>query len=237
MPRKTQVISILYRDDFLLAVSKPANMLVHHSNWAGRHEESSLLDCLRYQGEGTCYPLHRLDSKTSGVLLLARAKEHAPIFNELFVEKGIQKTYIALMRGWLDEQGIIDSPVRNERGNYKEALTHYTCKRKFCLDVAVEPYQQSRYSMVELFPQTGRWHQLRQHANKISHPIIGDHKHGNRHHNRLFAENWNLPDLFLHAQELSFQHPLLSKEIKIQASLPEQWILFEEIAQKLSIIE
>lgn len=231
----TQTINILYQDDYLLAISKPANMLVHHSNYSGRHEESSLLECLREQGEGTCYPLHRLDSKTTGVLLLSKSKEQISTYCALFVDKEIHKTYLALMRGYVAEQGSIETPVRNERGNYKEALTHYQCKRQLCLDIAVEPYQQSRYSIVELYPQTGRWHQLRQHANKISHPIIGDHKHGNRHHNRLFSEKWGLPDLFLHSYKLTFYHPQLKKQITIQAPLPQQWTRFEKIAEDLII--
>jgi len=227
--------NILWQDQYALAVNKPNNMLVHHSVYAGREGEESMLQQLKNMGVPRVYPLHRLDRKTSGLVLLAKLREDVPAFQKLFDEQKIRKTYRALLRGHVDAEGIVDTPVRNDRGNYRDALTHYRCIEHYELNVAVEPFETSRYSLVEMEPKTGRLHQLRVHANKISHPIIGDHKHGNRHHNRLFAEQFLLPDLFLHASELHFTHPFTNEEIHIHAPLPAFWARFDEIRKELSV--
>ncbi|HCB63574.1 MAG: hypothetical protein A2W93_07215 [Bacteroidetes bacterium GWF2_43_63] len=226
---------ILWQDEYALAVNKPNNVLVHHSDYSGIEGEKSLLELLKDLGIPRVYPLHRLDRKTSGIVLLAKNRSDVASFQKLFDEQKIRKTYLALLRGHVDPAGIVDTPVRNDRGNYREALTHYRCIDHYELNVAVEPYETSRYSLVEMEPKTGRLHQLRVHANKIAHPIIGDHKHGNRHHNRLFAEQFLLPDLFLHANELQFLHPFTNEEIIINAPLPAFWARFDEIRKELSI--
>lgn len=220
-------IPILYEDDYCIVVNKPNNLLVHHSYYSRNIEEDSLVQLLKLQGYETPIPVHRLDRKTSGILLLAKNKDFVKPFQEIFDTQSISKKYIALLRGHINETGIIDSPVKNERGNYKEALTHYKCLEQYELNIPVEPYPTSRYSLVEFEPKTGRTHQLRIHANKISHPIIGDHKYGNRHHNKMFEEQLGLPNLFLHAFELSFEHPFTHKKLKLGAERPDFWKRFE----------
>lgn len=216
-------IPIIYEDDYCLVVNKPNNLLMHHSYFSRNIEEDSLVQLLKLQGYESPVPVHRLDRKTSGILLLAKDKEFVKPFQELFDTNAISKKYIALVRGYIDEPGIIDSPVKNERGNYKEALTHYKCLDQFELNIPVEPYSTARYSLIEFEPKTGRMHQLRIHANKISHPIIGDHKYGNRHHNRMFEEQLGLPNLFLHAFELKFEHPFTNEILILEADKPEFW--------------
>lgn len=220
-------IEIIYEDDYCLVVNKPNNLLVHHSYFSRNIEEDSLVQLLKIQGYESPVPVHRLDRKTSGVLLLAKNKDIVKPFQDLFESQEITKKYIALVRGYVEDEGIIDSSVKNDRGNYKEALTYYKCFKKIELEIAVEPYSTSRYSFVEFQPKTGRMHQLRIHANKISHPIIGDHKYGNRHHNRMFEEQLKLPNLFLHASEIVFKHPFLNSEIKVIANKPTFWEEFE----------
>jgi tRNA pseudouridine65 synthase len=221
---------ILWQDNYALAVNKPNNVLVHHSHYSGIEGKNSLLELLKEQGIPRVYPLHRLDRKTSGVVLLAKQRSDVAVFQKLFDEQTIQKTYLALLRGHIDAEGKVETPVRNDRGNYKEASTFYRCKEKFELKFAIEPYETSRYSLAEMEPKTGRLHQLRVHANKISHPIIGDPKHGNRHHNHFFAEQLGLPDLFLHAERLQFSHPFTNETIDIEAPLPPFWKRFFEIS-------
>lgn len=227
--------SVLYQDDYLLAVCKPSNMLVHHSAYAGRHEEESLLDSLKKNGFPMVYPLHRLDSKTSGIVLMAKNRDEVPVLAKLFENKQISKTYLALLRGYIPDEGNIETPVRNERGNYREALTRFKCLQTYELNIKVPPYPTARYSLAELSPATGRWHQLRQHTNKISHPIIGDHKHGNRHHNHFFAGQFALPDLFLHASNIDFEHPFTQLPVKIKAPLPGFWQRFFDIAKEFAV--
>ena len=225
-------IPIIYEDEYCLVVNKPNNLLVHHSYYSRNIEEDSLVQLLKIQGYESPVPVHRLDRKTSGVLLLAKEKEFVKSFQELFDQNLISKKYIALVRGHLNETGVIDSPVKNDRGNYKEALTQYKCLEQFELDIPVEPYSTARYSLVEFEPKTGRMHQLRIHANKISHPIIGDHKYGNRHHNKMFEEKLSLPNLFLHAYQLSFKHPFTDEVLSLEGVRPYYWDHFIEMVRK-----
>lgn len=221
------MIPILFEDEFCIAFLKPNNVLVHHSHYARNIEEDSLMEILKSEGHNSVFPVHRLDRKTSGVILCAKAKNNVSHFQQLFDSQSIQKTYHALLRGHVIESGIIDSPVKNDRGNYKEAETHFSCLQHFTVPIPVEPYSEARYSLVEFRPKTGRMHQLRIHANKISHPIIGDHKYGNRHHNRMFEETLLLPNLFLHALQLEFEHPFTHQPIQIDAPKPVFWLEFE----------
>jgi tRNA pseudouridine65 synthase len=227
---KSEPINILYEDEFCMLINKPSNMLVHHSYSSRNLSESLSLMEYFMQQNLRYYPVHRLDFKTSGIILLAKEKENVSSLQHLFETGKIEKCYLALMRGFLSDIGVIDTPVKNERGNYKEALTIYECIDTFHLNFSVAPYPTARYSKVKLMPKTGRTHQLRIHANKISHPIIGDPRYGNRHHNHYFAEQLGIPFLFLHAHSLSFIHPFLDKEIFVEAPLPEFWNKFDEIA-------
>lgn len=220
------IIPILYEDTHCIAFAKPTNVVVHHSHYARNLNESSLLELLRDAGHTSVYPIHRLDRKTSGVLLFAKDKDFVKHFQSLFDQQSIQKKYTALLRGHVVGAGVIDSPVKNERGNYKEACTHFRCLQHFTLSIPVQPYPESRYSLVEFEPKTGRMHQLRIHANKISHPIIGDPKYGNRHHNHSFADRLSTSELFLHASSLQFTHPFSGEKIQISAPLPSFWERF-----------
>ena len=219
-------IDILYEDENILAVNKPNNILVHHSYYSRNIKDDSLLQLLKKQGLGKLYPIHRLDRKTSGIIILAKEKDQIKNYQDLFIENKIQKTYHALVRGHVFEPDIINSPVKNDLGKYKSAITHYKPLQCYTLDVAVKPYPKSRYTLLEYTPKSGRMHQLRIHSNKIAHPIIGDHKYGNRHHNRMFEEHLKLANLFLHAINLKFECPSKGTLINIIAEKPEFWNLF-----------
>ncbi len=223
----------VFEDDFIIIAEKPSNMLVHHSAYAKNLiHKKALLDYLEEIIQQKLFPVHRLDHKTSGLVIFCKNREEVSVFQKLFEKQLIEKKYVALLRGFVQESGTIESPVKNERGNYKEALTLFKCLQHFELDIPVEPYQTARYSMVEMQPKTGRTNQLRIHANKINHPIIGDPKFGNRHHNHMFAEKINIPYLFLHAQSLSFTHPLNAKKIEINSHLPSFWTTFFALTQQ-----
>jgi len=220
------IIPICYEDDYIIAVSKPCNVLVHHSHMArNMDDESTLIDLLKEQYKHKYYPLHRLDRKTSGLILLAKKRQEVRVFQDLFLQNKIQKTYYALVRGFAPDKGIIDSPVKGRDANvHKEALTEFSRREEITLDIAVQPYDNSRYSLLELKPKTGRLHQLRIHLNKISHPIVGDPKYGDRFHNRMFEKEFNCTKMFLHADKLVFVHPVTEKQICVQAEFPNHWI-------------
>ena len=220
------MITTKFEENYNLCINKPNNLLVHHSHYARNIEDESLREILK----ANCYnvfPILRLDRKTSCLLMLAKSKEYVAPFQKMMVQNEVQKVYHALLRGHIIESGTIDSPVKNERGNYKEALTHFRCLKHFALDIPVEPYSSSRYSLVEFTPKTGRMHQLRIHANKISHPIIGDPKYGNRHHNHMFITEFQNDHLFLHAESLEFVHPFLRTKHLLRAEKAGFWEKWE----------
>ena len=227
-------MQILFEDEYLLIVNKPSDLLVHHSHYARNIDELSLVELLNDLGKKV-YPVHRLDRKTSGVLICVKEKAYVATVQSLFEYQQIEKKYIALVRGHVLDEGIIDSPVKNDRGNYKEAETHFKCLSRFELLIPVQPYPTSRYSLVEFLPKTGRMHQLRIHANKISHPIIGDPKYGNRHHNHMFIERFGLNQLFLHARSLKFIHPFTNEMLEVKAPIPEFWkiALMDQLADSI----
>jgi tRNA pseudouridine65 synthase len=215
-------MDILFEDDYFVLINKPSNLLVHHSHYARNIEEESLVELLEAQGRKV-YPIHRLDRKTSGLIMCAKEKEYVSSFQKLIETNALEKKYLALLRGYVAESGVVDSPVKNDRGNYKEAETHYRCLHQLELPIPVEPYETARYSVVEFSPKTGRMHQLRIHANKMSHPIIGDPKYGNRHHNHMFIEKFGIDNLFLHASSLKFQHPFTKADLFFEVEVPEFW--------------
>ncbi|WP_341901844.1 RluA family pseudouridine synthase [Fluviicola taffensis] len=221
-------VKVVFEDEHCLVVSKPNNLIVHHSYYARNIEEASLTDLIREQGWEEACPVHRLDRKTSGLILFAKKAEWVADFQQLFESGTIEKRYLALLRGHLEEEGVIDSPVKNDRGNYKEAKTIFRCLKQFERDYHIPPYEKQRYSLVEMTPITGRMHQLRIHANKIAHPIINDPKYGNRHHNHYFQNELGIEELFLHAHSLKFKQPVTNQLIELEEPLPDFWNKFFE---------
>lgn len=228
-------IDIIYEDELMVVVNKPNNFLIHQSHYARNIQEPTLLDFLHTQLNTKLYPVHRLDRKTSGILLLLKDKSAVADFQALFTSNAITKTYYAITRGFAPPTGSIDFPVKNDdTGVYKEALTHYQTINNIVLDIPVHPYSTSRYSLVQLTPKTGRMHQLRKHLNKVSHPIVGDYKYGDRFHNRMFEREFNCHYLFLHAYRLQFKHPLTGLEHTFTAPFPKDWeMLFKRFNWEL----
>ncbi|PCJ01135.1 MAG: pseudouridine synthase [Flavobacteriales bacterium] len=223
-------IEIVFEDEFLVAVNKPNNFIIHESHYARNIRETTLIQFLENQLAYKVYPVHRLDRKTSGIILFSKNKQHISQFQDLFTNNTIKKTYYAIVRGFSKETGIIDSPVKNDdTGVYKDALTNYQTVNQVELDIPVHPYDNSRYSLIKLMPQTGRMHQLRKHMNKINHPIVGDYKYGDRFHNRMFETEFKCDYMFLHAYNIQFTHPFTKEKLVLIAKFPSDWNkLFKE---------
>lgn len=228
-------LEIIFEDEYVICVHKPNNVLVHHAHHSRNvADEDSLLQLILNQTGLKVYPIHRLDRKTSGIILLAKQKEYVSKFQELFTNNQIQKTYFGVVRGFSPDTKTIDSPVKGRDANvHKDALTELRTLEKITLDIPVKPYDSSRYSLVELSPKTGRMHQLRVHSNKISHPLIGDAKYGDKNHDIMFVENFGWKNMFLHAGKLEFTHPFTSEELLLKATFPKDWIaLFNKFSWK-----
>ncbi len=216
---------ILYQDDYIIAVNKPNNMLVHHSSMSrNKQDEENLIQFLKRKYQHTYYPIHRLDRKTSGIILCAKKKEFVSKFQDLFIQNTIQKTYYGIVRGFTPAHLVIDSDVKGRDSLvYKNAVTELITLATKEISIPVTPYDSARYSLVKLQPKTGRLHQLRIHLNKINHPLIGDPKYGDRYHNRMFMKEFLCDKLFLHARFIVFNHPYTKEKIHIKASVPKDW--------------
>lgn len=216
-------LEILYQDEYIVAINKPCGLLVHRTEIA-QEEEHFALDMLRAQLGCEVFLLHRLDRPTSGILLFSFHKETAALMGNLFATQQVKKKYFALVRGWMPETVELDYPVKNEdRSKSYEAQTNFFPLKQFELPYPVRPYQTARYTLVECQPHHGRWHQIRQHLAHLRHYIVNDRTHGDGHHNRLFTETLGLPNLFLHAKEVRFEHPITKKELHIAAPFPGHW--------------
>jgi tRNA pseudouridine65 synthase len=221
-------LEVLYRDERFIAIDKPAGMLVHRT-WISNGSEFAL-QRLRDQIGRRVYPLHRLDRPTSGVLLFALDPEAAAEMGAAFEGRRLEKRYLAVTRGFVEAEGVIDYALREEPDKpAQEAVTRYRPLARVELPIPVGRYATARYSLVEAIPETGRMHQLRKHFAHIFHPIIGDTTHGEGRHNRLFRERFGLNRLLLLAHQLSFRHPYSGADISIRAPLPPPLRgLFEE---------
>ena len=228
-------LEIIYQDSYCLLVTKPNNVLVHHAHHSrNKINEKSLVQLIEDQLGSRYFPIHRLDRKTSGIILLASKKEYVSTFQALFTNKEIKKIYYGVVRGYSQENRIIDSPVKGRDALvYKEAETHLKRLDKIELNIPVKPYDSSRYSLVELTPTTGRMHQLRIHMNKLSTPLINDAKYGDKNHDTMYGEQFGWTNLFLHAGSLAFTHPFSNQELVLKSSFPNDWIqLFEKFYWK-----
>ena len=224
-------LEILYRDEFLVAINKPSGLLVHKS-MIDRHEIYFAMKMLRNQIGAWVYPIHRLDKPTSGVLLFALDSHTAKLMSEQFTAHSIEKTYIAIGRGYVADEGIIEHALKEkldkisdrDASKYKEAqeaVTAFRCLGQVEIDASVGRYETVRYSLVELKPRTGRKHQLRRHMKHINHHLLGDTKYGRGEHNKFVREQYDMHRLLLHAKSLKIMHPYTQKELLIEAPLDE----------------
>ena len=220
-----RALDLLHIDAHLLAVDKPPGLAVHRSRLVG-DDEDYLMDRLRLQVEGRLHAVHRLDRATSGVLLVARSSEAAAELGRQAMAREMQKTYLAVVRGWPAEQGEIDYPLTGAglRGEAKPALTHW--RRLATVEVPIEQgrYERQRYALLEVTPETGRYRQIRRHFHHVSHHLIGDTSHGRGDHNRLIRQHFGVHRLMLHALRLEVVHPDTREPLLIEAPLDAAWL-------------
>lgn len=211
---------ILYEDEQFVAINKPPGILVHRTKIS--EDNTFVLQLLRKQLQQRLYPIHRLDRATSGVLVFGKSKAAAGILGEQIREKKVEKNYLAIVRGYVEAQATIDYPLAPEPHRAKqEAITHYQKIAQVEFPAAIGRYPTARYSFVHIQTETGRRHQIRKHFSHLRHPIIGDKRHGDLHHNKYFKESLHIPRLLLHAAHFSFSNQ--QHTISITAPLEENF--------------
>lgn len=223
-------LDVLYEDEFLIAVNKPAGLLVHPS-WIAPARTPNLVSMLKKRyPEETVHTVHRLDRATSGVIVFARRKDISQHLQQQFIDRVIHKTYLCVVRGWTEEEAVIDyalkpihdkyaDPLANPDKEPKDAVSAYRRVATVTLPVSVGRYPEARYSLVEVKPKTGRKHQIRRHMKHILHPIVGDTNHGEGRHNRVFREHLNCHRMLLMATAIEFIHPATERSVLIEAGV------------------
>ena len=235
-------LNVVYEDDDLSVIDKPAGMTVHAG--AGAAEGGTLVNALlhRYRslssvgGEQRPGIVHRLDKQTSGLIVIARNDAIHTRLAQMFAQRQMRKTYIALVHGHLkQDRGTIDAPIardllrrtrmttRRQMGA-RSAISHYSVVRR--INSRFGPF-----TLVSVRIETGRTHQIRVHLASIGHPVVGDTLYGaptrlmvipGRRSEDPSAESLALQRNFLHAAELEFAHPRTGKTLHLRAALPEE---------------
>ena len=177
-------LNIIHTDELLVAINKPHGLIVHRSSYADDATEFAVQE-LRNQLGRYVYPCHRIDRKTGGALLFALDENMLSLMQQQFAQNKVKKKYLAIVRGYTDDTGSIDYQLINDKGKTQDALTHYITISRSELNIPSGNFLSSRYSLGELQPQTGRFHQIRKHLAHIMHPIIGDRPHGCNKQNQV----------------------------------------------------
>jgi tRNA pseudouridine65 synthase len=228
------ILEILYQDEYLVAINKPAGLFVHRS-YMDKDEKYFALQLVRDQIGQYVYPVHRLDRPTSGVLLFALSAEVARLMGQSFTDKTIKKTYYALIRGHLFGNETIDYPLKENLdklgdknvSRHKEpqqAITAYRSILTASLPMKVGKFNTVRYSLIKLEPSTGRRHQIRRHLAHLRHPIIGDINYGDNKQNPFFCDYFGFKRLMLIAKNLDFVHPITNEKVALEVKFDQQWL-------------
>ena len=219
-------VPVLYADERLAVIDKPARLMAHDSGLA-RGENDFLADRLRAQFGRPVSLIHRLDRATSGCLLIAFDKDTARALGEQFMTRTVEKTYLAVCRGWPEPaEDLIDHPLDGGPGKpeKKPAQTAYRVLATGAMPWAYGEHTESRFALVECTPHTGRFRQIRRHLKHRHHHLIGDTSHGDGARNRLFRMHLGVHRMLLHAWRLAFTHPVEARTLAVEAPLDADFV-------------
>ncbi len=211
-------LEIIYEDDYLLVINKPAGLVVHP---APGHYDDTLVNALLFHAKrisdfnGALRPgiVHRLDKDTSGVLVVAKNNQTHKHLAEQFKEHSVKKVYIAIVKGRIEqEEGVIEAPISRSLFNRKKMAVSFASTRQ------AQTYyralsRNNDFSILEIYPKTGRTHQIRVHFAHIGHPILGDKIYGGETGGKYISRQ------ALHAKKISFIHPQTNKIVEFEAVL------------------
>ncbi|MFC0676258.1 pseudouridine synthase [Lysobacter korlensis] len=210
-------LPVLYADDALAVIDKPAGLMVHDSALA-RGETDFAADRLREQFGRPIFLVHRLDRATSGCLLLAFDRDTASALGKVLMSREVEKDYWAVCRGWPEAELTVEHDLDGGPGKpvKKPAITRFRRLATCELPWPSAGFETSRYALLEAQPLTGRFRQIRRHLKHLSHHLIGDTSHGDGRHNRSFRMH-GIHRMLLHARRLAFVHPRSGERTEVIA--------------------
>ncbi|MEE9363480.1 MAG: RluA family pseudouridine synthase [Cellulophaga sp.] len=201
-------LEVVYEDDYLAIVNKPAGILVSGNSFKTvvnaleqNLEKSNQLDAVHPQ------PVHRLDYPTTGLLLIGKTAESIIRLNKLFESKSVSKVYMAVTIGQMNNKGIIEEVIDGKKAESRFEVMQTVISKRFQF-----------LNLVQLFPKTGRKHQLRKHLASVGNPILGDKEYG------IEGLILNGKGMYLHAYSLEFDHPFTNKMIFTKKDIGKKYL-------------
>lgn len=223
----SQNLEIIYQDQEIVVCNKPIDLPVHKNDFMP-HDAPYLTKIIGQKLDKSIYNVHRLDSKTSGVIILALSSEIAKNLTLQFERKEVEKTYYALVKGNPGSGTFNENVLIKKRGKKKPAITHFKTIETIQTDISYKEFEDVEISFVEIQLETGRWHQIRQHFAMHRFDILGDTHHGDWTLNRIITEQSGIKRLFLHAGSLSFKHPETNKKMSFKSEMADEFNLILE---------
>jgi tRNA pseudouridine65 synthase len=216
-------ISILYQDEKIIVVDKAAGLAVHKNDFMP-HDAPYLTKLLGEKTGQWIYNVHRLDAKTSGVMVLAFSTEMARELTLQFERKEVNKIYYSIVQGIPGDGTFSEKVIVKKKSKFKKpAVTHFKTMRSIQTAIAHNQPDPVYLSLIEIMPETGRWHQIRQHFARNRFDIVGDTHHGDFKFNRIVTEKTGVRRLLLHAGAMDFVHPEKKVQLKFTSSLPSDF--------------
>ncbi|MEY4210639.1 MAG: hypothetical protein RLZ92_1020 [Pseudomonadota bacterium] len=210
---------IIYEDEGFIVLNKPSGFAVH----GGSTVDSGIIEAMRKirPQQKFLELVHRLDKETSGCLLIAKKRSVLKVLHEFFRGDGVRKTYIALLAGqYQRKKQVVDAPLLKNIGLSGERMVSVNKAGKSAETLFTRLKQFQDATLVHAAPKTGRTHQIRVHAAWLGHPIIGDDRYGEDATNKSFKKR-GYKRLFLHAEQLRFNHPVTGEPLHFTAPLPD----------------
>ncbi len=221
-------IPVIFQDEHLIVVEKPVDLPVHKNDFMP-HDAPYLTKLLGEITEKWIYNVHRLDSKTSGIIVLAFSSEIAKELTLQFERKEVQKTYFAVVQGNPGEGKFESKVLVKKKTKFKKpAVTNFKTQKTVHTNISYKEKENILLSLVKIQPETGRWHQIRQHFAQNHCDILGDTHHGDFTLNKIVTAKTGINRLFLHAGELGFKHPATNNPLNFKVKLPGE---FEQVLQ------
>ncbi|WP_439182322.1 pseudouridine synthase [Carboxylicivirga taeanensis] len=224
---------IIYQDEVMIAVNKPVDLPVHKNDFMPA-DAAYLTKAVGLLTGKSVFPVHRLDSKTSGVIVLAFTREAAGELGRQFEQRQVKKEYLMVCKGAPGE-GVFDNPVLIKKKKKRQsAKTWYQTLRSVETGICYKQEVNVGLSLVRARPETGRWHQLRQHFAMNRTDILGDTQHGDWTLNKIMTEVTGVKRLLLHASTLQLEHPVTKEKISLEAKMPEA---YEKVLTQLAGVQ